>query len=85
MRPENDVEVARRNQARFSVARKEKQFAPWIRFYETSDIDDALTRAAKTTAFEVAVLVETASGGSIYWTSKIPDLFNSTVLNQLAT
>ena len=80
MRPSQDVDIARRRQLRFYVSRKEKRGAPWTKTFATEDIDLALERARIEAHYEVAVFVETASGGFIYWTSQHPDVFNSTVL-----
>jgi hypothetical protein len=80
MRPNEDIDIARRRHLRFYVSRKEKRGAPWTKTFATEDIDLALERARTEDDYEVAVFVETASGGFIYWTSKHPDVFNSTVL-----
>ena len=44
-------------------------------------LDEALSRARATTAFETAVFANSESGGFMYWTSKHPDCLNTTVLD----
>lgn len=81
MRPNEDIDIARRRQLRFYVSRKEKRGALWAKTFVTEDLDLALQRARDGSGYEVAVFVETGSGGFIYWTSKHPEVFNSTVLD----
>jgi len=51
-----------------------------VRAFVTDDLDVALERARSEPDFETAVFVEAAAGGFLYWTSKHPDVFNSSVL-----
>ena len=80
MRPRDDMDIARRRQLQFYVARKAKRGAQWIKTSVTGDIDVALERAHTEDDYEVAVFVATTSGGFIYWTSEHPDVYNSSVL-----
>jgi hypothetical protein len=80
MRPSEDIDIARRRHLRFYVSRKHRQGAPWARTFVTDDLDAALERARAEQGFETAVFVESASGGFLYWTSKHPEVFNSSVL-----
>jgi hypothetical protein len=80
MRPNEDIDLARKRRLRFYVSRKEKKGAPWAKTFVTEELDLALEHARAESDYEVAVFVETASGGFIYWTSKHPEVFNSTVL-----
>jgi len=51
-----------------------------VRDFATDDLDAALERARSEREFETAVFMEAAAGGFLYWTSKHPEVFNSSVL-----
>ncbi len=79
--PTDDVERAMELQLGFYVSRKERQFAKWTRLFSTHSLADALSKAVDERAFEVAVFVQTESGGIMYWTSSEPDCFNSSAID----
>jgi hypothetical protein len=80
MRPNGDVDIARKRQRRFYVSRKAKVGAPWVKGFVTEELDLALEHARAQSDHEVAVFVATRHGGFRYWTSNHPLAFNSTVL-----
>jgi hypothetical protein len=72
-----DAHLARQKGYRFDVYTKERHQAPWILF--DADIDDlveAVEVARGLNAWETGVMMD----GSIYWTSRNPDLLNTTVM-----
>ncbi|WP_147443431.1 MULTISPECIES: hypothetical protein [unclassified Corallococcus] len=75
-----DAELARQRGYRFYVSRKEQRGGRWLKVYEGEMLEEALRVGREAKAFEVAVFLETAHGGFVYWTSKHPDVFNSSVL-----
>ena len=80
--PETDVLIARKRSLRFCVSTKERRGARWIRLVENLDLDAAMAFANDKveTCFEVGVLLSTPSGGYMYWTSTMRDVFNSPML-----
>ena len=80
--PETDVFIARKRSLHFYVCTKERRGARWVRLVENLDLDAAMDFANDKveTCFEVGVLLSTLSGGYIYWTSTIRDVFNSPML-----
>jgi hypothetical protein len=61
----------------FRIMRKEKRGGPWTEISANiDDLEKAMTLAGAVEAYEAGVFV----GGSIYWTSRWPDVFNSTVI-----
>ena len=78
--PSEDIELSRARCLRFYVSEKLNPSAQWQHRMSTSDLGEALDLASRSPEHEVAVFVETAAGGMLYWTSKAPDVFNSTVL-----
>lgn len=74
---EADKAIAKERGFLFGVMRKEKRHGTWTEV--VADIDDlqkAMTLAGAVEAFEVGVFL----GGKIYWTSRSPDVLNSTVI-----
>lgn len=77
----DDLEIARQRGLRFYVCRKEARGTRWIHLTEeTEELESAIKRAKAEVAHEVAIFIETDTGGFQYWTSRFPDAFNSTVL-----
>ncbi len=78
----DDARAARERGLRFKVARKEARGARW----ETveaglDDLERAVALARTVGAYESGVLVHHPdTSGSIYWTSRYPDLLNTTVI-----
>jgi hypothetical protein len=81
--PLEDIDVARSRGLEFSVARKANRGAPWKTVFSVDCLQTALDRARAEEDYEVAIFLETRLGGFIYWTSKHPDVFNSSVLLQI--
>lgn len=82
MIPETDVFLAERRSLMFYVSAKVVPRGPWMRISESIGFREALERAAaqKEQHAEVGVFVEIPSGGLLYWSSRMPDVYNSLVL-----
>jgi hypothetical protein len=76
---DSDRALAKESGYVFRVMRKEKRGAPWMEvFADIDDLTKAMALAGEIEAYEVGILL----GGMIYWTSRWPDVFNSTVIEQ---
>jgi hypothetical protein len=76
---DSDRALAKERGYVFRVMRKEKRGAPWTEvFADIDDLTKAMALAGEIKDFEVGILL----GGMIYWTSRWPDVFNSTVIEQ---
>ena len=77
----NDAEVARQRKLRIYVARKEAWGMPWVHIHENvADLEQAVRMAQSMQAYESGVFVshpQLYNGGSLYWTSRRPDLLNN--------
>ena len=74
---DSDRAFAKKHGHVFRVMRKEKRHAPWMEvFADVDDLSKAMVLASEIEAYEVGILL----GGKIYWTSRWPDVFNSTII-----
>jgi len=74
---EADRAIAKERGFLFRVMRKEKRHGRWTEVAANiNDLQKAMTLASAVQAFEAGVFL----GGKIYWTSRWPDVFNSTVI-----
>jgi hypothetical protein len=81
MIPEDDERVATQLARRFHVAQKVAN--QWQTVSPQLELRDAVERAIQksaTCSWQIAVFLDSATGGTFYWDSKDPDLFNSIVL-----
>jgi len=76
--PSSDIEIAAQRALQFDVFTKDARGKPWTAHTRGLSLGDAIGEAQRLsgTVYEVGVLVR----GKIYWTTRDPDLFNSTVL-----
>jgi hypothetical protein len=76
---DGDRALAKQRGYVFRVMRKEKRHARWMEvFADIDDLSKAMALAGEIEAYEVGILL----GGRIYWTSRWPDVFNSTIIEQ---
>jgi hypothetical protein len=76
---DSDRDLAKERGYVFRVMRKEKRGAPWREvFADIDDLSKAMALAGEIEAYEVGILLR----GYIYWTSRWPDVFNSTIIEQ---
>ncbi len=83
--PVRDLELARERTLRFEVTGRERRGERWLTLNEcVNSLEDAIEYALNAPVSETAVWVigRSGTGSTMYWTSKIPDLFNSTVLEE---
>jgi hypothetical protein len=76
--PTQDILLAAQRGLLFDVHTKAGPRLKWTPLTKGLPLPDALAEARRVsgTVYEVGLLVR----GKIYWTTKMPDLFNSTVL-----
>jgi len=76
-----DREAAQQRGYRFFVAQKTERGARWQRVREDiADLHDAIVHARSLTAYDVAVFVVRTGGGYVYWRSRQPDVYNTTII-----
>lgn len=77
----DDIELARRGGVQFRVMERAGRHQPWTPVSGTSeDLEAALSIAAAHHAWRVGVLT---LDGFIYWTSDVPDVRNSSILQRM--
>jgi hypothetical protein len=77
--PENDILLVEKFDLRFYIAQKEGQGKPWKMVEENLDsLEEAIGKAQSLDTWEAGVLTE----GFLYWSSKAPSVFNSTVIER---
>ena len=78
---EADRQAALRRGYRFFVAQKVERGSRWQHVRDDiADLHEAIVHAQSLTAHEVAVFVVRTGGGYIYWSSRQPDVYNTTVI-----
>jgi hypothetical protein len=81
MNYKTDRETALNKGYTFFVAQKLERGARWLHLRDDiADLHKALVQAQSHTAYEVGVFVVRDGLGYIYWTSREPDLYNTTVI-----
>lgn len=81
--PARDLELAAGLELIFSVATKPARGAPWIDRGEPASLSEICDMAKSLSAFEVGIfVVRRDDSQSVYWTSRAPDIYNTTALKQ---
>jgi len=82
--PDEDIKTAAENGLCFVIRTKFKRGARWEFVMEIkSDLLKTQKKALEGKCFETGILIKTKTGERIYWTSKVPNLFNSAVLSHV--
>ena len=80
----NDNRRAIEHGIHFKVSQKDNKGARWVNIKDDiSSIFDAIKCAQSIQCFEVAIFAMHEVGGFLYWSSKNPEEFNSSVLDKL--
>ncbi|WP_157359871.1 hypothetical protein [Caldimonas brevitalea] len=76
--------IAETKERIFKVSTKEKKGAPWITVKtDISDLQEAMATALDCNTFETAVFFLDQNGaGSMYWSSRHPNILNSTLIDK---
>lgn len=79
--PQSDIDLANKHQFTFEICRKDKQHGHWLTVREgIVSLQQAINGALRVPdAYEVAVYTDE---GFIYWSTRNPEWFNTTVLEQ---
>jgi len=78
---DTDRQIAHERGYRFFVAQKTERGGRWQHMRDDiADLHEAIVHARSLTAYEVAVFVVRTGGGYIYWSSRQPDVYNTTVI-----
>ena len=82
MNYEDDRKLASERGITFKVCTKEGQGQPWNTVEEDiQDLHDAMILANHLgDPYEIGIFANNNGGGYLYWTSKSPDLLNSSVI-----
>lgn len=79
--PSYDLELATQLRLRFTVVTKAAIRRAWVRHGELASLAEACAAVESLDAFEVgSFLVHRDNNGSVYWTTRAPDVYNTTVL-----
>jgi hypothetical protein len=79
--PDDDIRIATKHAIRAYVAAKEVPRGRWVTQRENLELADAVALATRLASdfAEVGVLIATAAGGMIYWTT-VDQIFNSAAI-----
>lgn len=81
--PSYDLELAKDLELLFCVATKPAVGRAWVRHGAPASLTETCEAAALLSAFEVGIfLVHHDDSRSVYWTTRAPDVFNTTILEQ---
>ena len=75
--PAADVQAAEKKGCEFSIFRKERRGARWVEVSRISNLREAVAAAKNVEAYEAAVFL----GGIFYWSTRFPEVFNSTIFD----
>lgn len=81
--PAEDIELATERGLLFVVATKPGHRLAWVDQGEPVTLAEVCVAASLLDAFEVGIFIVRQGGHFVYWTSRPPDLYNTTVLSQV--